>query len=54
MTHDTDWRIRELKEIIREAEQEIYRLEWANKTSYNYTKPCTMPQGHPSHCGYNW
>lgn len=38
----TEDRIQELKEIIANAEQEIYRLEWARDTAYKprATNPC--------------
>lgn len=60
MMQSTGDRIRELKRIIQDAEEEIHRLEWASMTDYRsgWGKPkekvCTMPQGHPSHCGCEW
>lgn len=56
----SEWRIRELREIIAKAEEEIRQLEWTTQTRghpsgwFKQEKVCTMPQGHPSHCGCHW
>lgn len=59
-------RISQLRDIIRIAQQEIADIESRNFGSTAYRshiegswfvkgqKPCTMPQGHPSHCGCEW
>lgn len=59
-------RISQLRDIIRIAQQEITDIEARNFGSVAYRthvagswfvkgqKPCTMPQGHPSHCGCEW
>lgn len=55
-----EYRIRELKEIIARAEEELRQLEWGDGGVTPHNRPnkqamaCSMPQGHPSHCGCEW
>lgn len=59
-------RISQLRDIIRIAQDEIDAINNRNYSNVQFQrhiernwfvkgqKPCTMPQGHPSHCGCEW
>lgn len=53
----TEQRIQELEREILERQQQIQTLRWVLNTTgepptwFKSIIACTMPQGHPSHCG---
>lgn len=65
MNHRDESRISQLRDIIRIAQDEIDAINNRNYSSVAFQRhieknwfvkelPCTMPQGHPSHCGCEW
>lgn len=60
MDQTIEKRIMKLEREIIDRQEEIHRLRWALRTSgnpsswFNDAMSCTMPQGHPSHCGCEW
>jgi hypothetical protein len=56
----TQQRIQELEREILERQQQIQVLRWVLNTTgtpatwFKSAMICTMPQGHPSHCGCEW
>lgn len=66
MNQRDESRISQLRDIIRIAQDEIDAIKNRNYSNVQFQrhiernwfvagdKPCTMPQGHPSHCGCHW